>query len=372
MTQAPRPHLIERAAQLLSRGDSTALAPSPPAMPPGAAAPGAPWPGPPALGSAAGTTALFQPGAPAPLPPAAPAPFPPGAAAPFPSGAPAPFPPAAPVPPAPGAAAPIPSGAAAPLLPEPVGPAAPRLGTPAIALATLYRAGLVTPLKAGRRQRVLEELGLIHHQVLRCIDESKIEPSARRRIVLVASALKQEGKSFVALNLAAGIASSGARPVLLVDADGAAGAMTSLLGGNDRPGVMNMVASPDMPPSAVAMPTGIRRLSFVPYGAIRRSDVPSGSTMAQAILRLAAALPEHVLVIDPPPCLSTSDCSALAGVSGQVVFVVDAQRTLTDEVEAALDVLDACPVTRLLLNRMQLNTPDTFGAHGEYGAPNAT
>ena len=368
MTQAPRPHLIERAAELLGRGDGTALAPPPP----GTAAPGGPWPAPPALGSAAGTTALFQPGAPAPLPPAAPAPFPSGAAAPFPSGAPAPFPPAAPVPPAPGAAAPIPSGAAAPLLPDPVGPAAPRLGTPAIARATLYRAGLVTPLKAGRRQRVLEELGLIHHQVLRCIDESKIEPSARRRIVLVASALKQEGKSFVALNLAAGIASSGARPVLLVDADGAAGAMTSLLGGNDRPGVMNMVASPDMPPSAVAMPTGIRRLSFVPYGAIRRSDVPSGSTMAQAILRLAAALPEHVLVIDPPPCLSTSDCSALAGVSGQVVFVVDAQRTLTDEVEAALDVLDACPVTRLLLNRMQLNTPDTFGAHGEYGAPNAT
>ena len=219
---------------------------------------------------------------------------------------------------------------------------------------------------------MLEELGLIHHQILRCIDESKVEPSARRRIVLVASALKQEGKSFVALNLAAGIASSGARPVLLVDADGAAGAMTSLLGGNDRPGVLNMVASPEMPPSAVAMPTGIRRLSFVPYGAIRRSDVPSGSTMAQAILRLAAALPEHVLVIDPPPCLSTSDCSALAGVSGQVVFVVDAQRTLTDEVEAALDVLDACPVTRLLLNRMQLNTPETFGAHGEYGAPNAT
>lgn len=250
------------------------------------------------------------------------------------------------------------------------GPAVPRLATPAVGLASMQRAGLVMA-QGGRRQRVLEELGLIQHQVLRCIDEAKVEPAARRRIVLVASALAGEGKSFIALNMAAGIAWGGARPVLLIDADGSARGMTDLLGAGERPGILNMVASPETPPSAVAMPTGIRRLSFVPHGAIRRGDVPAGSTMAQAILRLSAALPEHVVVIDPPPCLSTSDCSALAAVSGQVVFVVDAQRTRIDEVEASLDVLDACPVTRLLLNRMRMNTADTFGANGEYGAPNA-
>lgn len=239
---------------------------------------------------------------------------------------------------------------------------------PAIAVKTLLAAGLL-PLAGGRRQRVLEELALIHHQVLRGVDEASLEPPARRRIVLVASALRHEGKSFVALNMAAGIASAGGRPVLLIDADGRLGGMTSLLEVTDRPGLLDLVARPATQPDQVVVPTGVRRLSFVPHGLANGIDAPAGSTVAQAILRLATMLPDHVLILDPPPCLSTSDCSTLAAVAGQVVLVVDAERTRADEVEAALDVLDACPVTRLMLNRMRLSTPDTFGAHGEYGAP---
>jgi protein-tyrosine kinase len=77
-----------------------------------------------------------------------------------------------------------------------------------------------------------------------------------------------------------------------------------------------------------------------------------------------------VLVLDSPPCLSTSDCSALAAVAGQVVLVVNAEKTLRNEVEAALDMLDACPLLQLLLNRVRLTVNDTFGARGDYGAAN--
>lgn len=239
---------------------------------------------------------------------------------------------------------------------------------PAVSLAALQRAGL-THANDRRGRQVLEQLGLIHHQVVRCIDEARAEPEARRRVVLVASALRQEGRSFIALNIAAGIASNNARPVLLVDADGRAGGMTSLLGLTERTGLRDMVAVPGMAADSVIVPTGVRRLSFVPHGAVNRRDAPAGSTMAHAILRLAAALPQHVIIIDPPSCLSSSDCSALAAASGQVVLVVDAQRTRTDEVEAALDVLDACPISRLLLNRMRLDSPDTYGAQSDtYGA----
>ena len=254
--------------------------------------------------------------------------------------------------------------------PPPEAPPPLAVPPPPVPLATLHRAGLVVNA-GGRRLRVLEELSLIHHQVLRGVDEGTIDPTARRRIVLVASALRQEGKTFLSLNMAAGIATAGGRPVLLVDADGRVGGISSLLEVVDRPGLLDLVASPGITPDQVVVPTGVRRLSFLPHGALHGAGAPAGSTVAQAILRLAMALPEHVIILDPPPCLSTSDCSTLAAVAGQVVLVVDAQRTRADEVEAALDVLDACPVTRLMLNRMRLSSPDTFGAHGEYGAPHA-
>ena len=71
---------------------------------------------------------------------------------------------------------------------------------------------------------------MVQHQVLRQVDDSANEALPHRRIILVTSALPQEGKSFIALNLAHAIATRGARPVLLVDADGQAGSLTALLG----------------------------------------------------------------------------------------------------------------------------------------------
>ncbi|HEY8613579.1 MAG TPA: hypothetical protein VIL69_20155, partial [Roseomonas sp.] len=54
-----------------------------------------------------------------------------------------------------------------------------------------------------------------------------------------------------------------------------------------------------------------------------------------------------------------------ATVSGQVVLVVEAERTQRSEVEAALDLVEACPVLQLLLNKARLTESDTFGAYAE-------
>jgi receptor protein-tyrosine kinase len=96
-------------------------------------------------------------------------------------------------------------------------------------------------------------------------------------------------------------------------------------------------------------------------------ELPAGEMLAAAILRLALALPEHIIVVDSPPCLSTSDPSSLATIAGQVVLVIQAERTQQSEVEAALDMVDACPTLQLMLNRTRLTTSSSFGAYGEYG-----
>jgi receptor protein-tyrosine kinase len=49
-------------------------------------------------------------------------------------------------------------------------------------------------------------------------------------------------------------------------------------------------------------------------------------------------------------------------------MVVEAERTQRAEVEAALDLVEACPNLQLLLNRAVLTANDTFGAYGGYDA----
>jgi receptor protein-tyrosine kinase len=73
-----------------------------------------------------------------------------------------------------------------------------------------------------------------------------------------------------------------------------------------------------------------------------------------------------LLILDAAPCLSTSDPAALAPLVGQVLFVVEAERTQRDEVEAALDLIQACPLIMLLLNKVQTSTRYTFGAYSNY------
>ncbi len=78
---------------------------------------------------------------------------------------------------------------------------------------------------------------------------------------------------------------------------------------------------------------------------------------------LGRRFPERLIVTDVSPCLSTSDPSALAPYVGQTVFVVEAESTQREEVEAALDLIQSCASVTLLLNKVRMSTPRSFGAY---------
>ncbi len=161
--------------------------------------------------------------------------------------------------------------------------------------------------------------------------------------------------------------------MVLVDADGKHGSLGALLGCADRPGLRVLAADPAQRPRSFLVPSAIQGLSLLPYGMAppEQPAVASAASVASAILRLAAALPDHILILDTPPCLSTGDPSILAAIAGQVVMVVEAMRTQQNEVEAALDMVEACPTLQLLLNRTRYAARDTFGAYGSYVAGSA-
>ena len=252
-------------------------------------------------------------------------------------------------------------GLAAPPVPQ---PAAVMPAAAAIPLSALTAVGLMA--NPGR-SRALEEMKLVQQQVLRGIEEA---PGDRGRVVLVASARPGEGKTFIALNLAAALAANGQHPVVLVDADGRRGAISDALGAN-RPGLRDLALAPPPQDTPPLLATAVERLLFLPYGAEPADPagaLPPGSVLASAVTRLARILPGHVLVLDTPPILATSDAHALAAVAGQVVMVVGAEQTRNEEVEAALDMVEACPRLQLLLNRVRLSASGSFGTgYGEGG-----
>ena len=88
--------------------------------------------------------------------------------------------------------------------------------------------------------------------------------------------------------------------------------------------------------------------------------------MTQLIQRLGRRYSDRLLILDAAPCLSTSDPAALAPVVGQILFVVEAERTQRDEVEAALDLIQACPLIMMLLNKVQATSRYTFGTYSNY------
>jgi receptor protein-tyrosine kinase len=247
-------------------------------------------------------------------------------------------------------------------------PAAPAV--PPIPLDVMIKAGLVAGPGGPGRSRISEEIAVTQHAVLRTVKATPSVDGRCGRMVMIASARPGEGKTFTALNLAAAIANSGARPVVLVDADGKHFSVTRQLGHAESAGLRMLAAEPSRTPQALLVPTAIPRLSFLPYGTHPPGQPVAAPApmMTGALARLAAALPDHVIVLDTPPCLSTSDASILAPIVGQVVMVVEAERTQRAEVEAALDLVEACPNLQLLLNRAVLTANDTFGAYGGYDA----
>jgi protein-tyrosine kinase len=231
----------------------------------------------------------------------------------------------------------------------------------------LERAGMIGA--TGNRTRVTEELRLIQRQIIRTAFGPGSEPGFSN-ILLISSARPGEGKSFMAINLAGSIARQGDNHVLLVDADSKRESLCHFLGIAQRSGVLDLAADPRLDPGSMITKTAIERLSVLPVGRARdrSAELIAADDMTRLIKTLGRRYTDRLLILDAPPCLSTSDPAVLSQVVGQVLFVVEAERTQRSEIEASLDLIQACPTITLALNKQKVTARYTFGAYSSYYA----
>lgn len=239
-------------------------------------------------------------------------------------------------------------------------------------LVSLERAGMVVGRKA--RTRISEEFRVSVGQVLRAVRGSYTPGRGAGNLVMVTSARPGEGKSFSSLNLAGSIAQHTQREVLLVDVDAKQNALSDQLGVGDRPGLIDLALTPSLRIEDTVVRTVIPNLAFMPVGVRRVDSLEGGAegTVARPITalieRLGRRFANHIVILDAPPCLSTSDPSTMAPLVGQIVMVVEAERTQRSEVLAALDLIKACPTITLMLNKIRVTTSYTFGAYHYFGS----
>lgn len=171
-------------------------------------------------------------------------------------------------------------------------------------------------------------------------------------LILIASAMPGEGKTFTALNLALSLAMEKDLKVLLVDGDVAKPQLTHVLGLTGSPGLLDALRQPDLDVESLIRPTDVPALSFLPAGAgtEEATELLSGARMERTTEQLGEQ-GARIVVFDSPPLLQTTESPALARMAGQVVVVVRAESTPQPVVLDALKTLEGHPSVSLVLNQ---------------------
>jgi receptor protein-tyrosine kinase len=190
-------------------------------------------------------------------------------------------------------------------------------------------------------------------------------------LVMVTSAMAGEGKSFCAVNLAMSIAMELDSTVLLVDADVANPSVLELLGLPQGPGLLDVLTDPTRDLASVILRTNIDKLSVLPAGTRheRATELLASEAMTQLVHEMASRYPDRIIVFDSPPLLLTTESPALATHMGQIVLVVEAERTTSSTVRQALATIERCPLVMTVLNKARAAG---IGAYAGYGYRHAT
>lgn len=169
-----------------------------------------------------------------------------------------------------------------------------------------------------------------------CAELAPVPGSDGGVVILVASARRGEGRSTIAINMAAYLAQGGDR-VLLIEADRPPNVK------RPRYGLLDVLESGEDLQGAL-VDQAADGYTLLPYGG-RTLDPSSsiGGLMSGLTLRATLKLARKwfdVIVIDGPPALEAPHSRFLAAQADHTVFLIEWDKTSAADANAALDRLD--------------------------------
>jgi len=160
------------------------------------------------------------------------------------------------------------------------------------------------------------------------------------RTITVTSGGRLEGKTTIALNLAAALSEVETGRVLLVDGDVLQPSMESILHLNVQGGLAAVLADPGLSLDLRIHETALPNLDVLPTRAIAPADIPEAA-FHQNIARLFRNLRRlySFIVVDTPPVMTGSQAVAFGRCSDGVIVVVRLEKTPRHVVKRTIEDL---------------------------------
>ena len=181
------------------------------------------------------------------------------------------------------------------------------------------------------------------------------------KIIMVTSALPQEGKTTTSINCAVVLAQKGVR-VLLIDADLRRPSIHKTLGMGPHSGLSNVLTG------STTLEKAITRTAILPNLFVLAAGTPPpnpaellASTNMKDVLAQLCQEYDHI-VIDTPPALSVTDAVVLSPRADAVVLVIRSGQTTKNALRRSRDILTQvnAKVVGVLLNAVDLSSPDYY------------
>jgi succinoglycan biosynthesis transport protein ExoP len=191
------------------------------------------------------------------------------------------------------------------------------------------------------------------------------------KVILITSALPEEGKTTTSINCAIVLAQKGTR-VLLIDADLRRPSIHKTLGMGPKVGLSNVLTG------AVTLQEATLRSNILPNLFVLPAGTPPpnpaellASLEMKDILTKLREQYDHI-VVDTPPTLSVTDAVIMSTRADAVVLVIRSGQTTKQALRRARDILMQvnARVCGVLMNAVNLNSPDYhyyYEYQGKYG-----
>jgi polysaccharide biosynthesis transport protein len=181
------------------------------------------------------------------------------------------------------------------------------------------------------------------------------------KVIMVTSALPQEGKTTTSINCAVVLAQKGVN-VLLIDADLRRPSIHKTLGLGPRSGLSNVLTGSATLDQAITRAPVLPNLSVLPAGTPppNPAELLASTNMRDVLSELREQY-DHI-VIDTPPTLSVTDAVVLSPRADAVVLVIRSGQTTKQALRRSRDILTQvnAKVSGVLLNAVDLSSPDYY------------
>ena len=165
------------------------------------------------------------------------------------------------------------------------------------------------------------------------------DEGAPPRTIMVTSTAPDEGKSFVAANLAVSLASSIDEYVLLMDCDLRRPSIHTKFGfSQDTPGLSEYLKH-ERPLAEILQKTALEKLTIMPCGRppSNPSELISSDQMRHLIEEVKARYDDRYIIFDSPPPYITAEANALAKQVDAIIIVVRTGKTRKEDLQDLVD-----------------------------------